>query len=113
MFRVSIYHSSSSKASILWSPSVDFTEASEKTKSRRVDDLLQTRDVNQLVVAAELSVIFSGNRNLASVIKEESHSPKKCQIMKTSVGVCKESRCLSKEEALAYYVDARFINKQE
>nr|XP_021187599.2 uncharacterized protein LOC110374267 [Helicoverpa armigera]XP_049692168.1 uncharacterized protein LOC126053642 [Helicoverpa armigera] len=65
-FRVSIYYSapsSSSKTSVSGRPSVDFTEASEKTKRRRVDDLLRTRDVNQLVVAAELSARLSGHRN--------------------------------------------------
>ncbi|PZC80000.1 hypothetical protein B5X24_HaOG215469 [Helicoverpa armigera] len=105
-FRVSIYYSapsSSSKTSVSVRPSVD-SEASEKTKRRRVDDLLETRDVNQLVVAADYQrdCLDIGT----SVIKDASQSPEKCQIMKASVGVREESRCLSKEEALAYYVDA-------
>lgn len=109
-FKASIHlstPSSSSKVSIPGRPSTDFTAASERTKRRRVEDLLHTRDVNQLVAAAEISARLSGHRNLASVIKEASHSPEKCQVMRRSMGVREESRCLSKEEALAYYVDAK------
>jgi hypothetical protein len=89
-------------------PTKTFDDLSDKSKKRRLDDLLQERDTNQLMAAAEISARLAGHRNLACVIKEASNSPEKCQDMKRNISARVDSqRCLSKEEALAYYVDAR------
>lgn len=89
-------------------PTKTFDDLSDKSKKRRLDDLLQERDTNQLMTAAEISARLGGHRNLACVIREASNSPEKCQDMKKTISARVDSqRCLSKEEALAYYVDAR------
>lgn len=111
-FSVSLYHSEPSTSgapTIPGRPRKEFDESSNKTKRRRVDDLVRSRGTTELMVAAEMSARLSGHRDLATVIKDASESREKCRIMKKSVR-CSDStnqRCLTKEEALAYYVDSK------
>ncbi|XP_026314172.1 apyrase-like [Hyposmocoma kahamanoa] len=81
-------------------PKKSFDDSSLKTKRRRVEDLLEIRSASELTVAAELATRKEGHRSVAKQIKEIGESPKKNK--------CSEqSRQLTPDEALAYYVDSK------
>lgn len=81
-----------------------FDNASSKTKQRRVEDLIMSRTSEELLAAAEISSRLSGKRNVAKLIKEvsetENLSDRQCSNQK-------QQRCLTGDEALAYYVDSK------
>ncbi|XP_067619422.1 uncharacterized protein [Eurosta solidaginis] len=82
----------------------DFVSCSEKTKRRRVDDLLQSRSPGELLYAAEVSTRMSGNRNVANIIKKSQETTQ----ISGKKTICEpDARCLSNVEALAYYVDSK------
>lgn len=111
VFHVSLHQvqPSTSGSSTPGRPRKDFDELSDKTKRRRVEDLITSRSTSELLTAVEASARLYGHRDLARVIKEASNSPEKCKEMKKSVSFSStsEQRCLTKEEALAYYVDSK------
>lgn len=82
---------------------VDMSNASAKTKRRRVDDLVQSRTSEELLAAAEIASRQSGKRNVAKLIREVSESPEKFKTRKS----CDQQRCLTSDEALAYYIDSK------
>lgn len=86
-------------------PTKDMANASAKTKRRRVDDLVTSRSSDELMVAAEISSRLSGNRTVAKLIQEINENPEKLKERKSDEH--KEQRCLSSDEALAYYVDSK------
>lgn len=88
-------------------PKIDFDQASHKTKRRRVDNLIQHHSRDELAVAAQVSARLSGNRDAANVIKCVSESPEKATEIKKKMSAPSFQRCLSNNEALAYYVDAK------
>lgn len=91
-------------------PQKQFEVSCSKTKRRRVEDLLTSRSTSEIMAAAEFSARLSGKRNLATVIKGAVASTEKCKAMKESVvtsGNIPNQRILTKEEALAYYVDSK------
>nr|CAH7725785.1 unnamed protein product [Callosobruchus chinensis] len=91
-------------------PQKQFEVSCSKTKRRRVEDLLTSRSTSEIMAAAEFSARLSGKRNLATVTKGDVASTEKCKAMKESVvtsGNILNQRILTKEEALAYYVDSK------
>lgn len=86
-------------------PAKVFDESSLRTKRRRVHDLIQGRSTNELVYAAEVSMRMSGNRKAAHAIKDVSESSNCTELNKSSE--TSSTRCLSGDEALAYYVDSK------
>nr|CAH7755184.1 unnamed protein product [Callosobruchus chinensis] len=93
-------------------PQKQFEVSCSKTKRRRVEDLLTSRSTSEIMAAAEFSARLSGKRNLATVTKGAVASTEKCKAMKESVvtsGNISNQRILTKEEALAYYVDSKAI----
>lgn len=80
-------------------PSKEFDESSLKTKRRRVDDLVQSRSASELIYAAEVSARLSGQRSVARQIKDVTSDSTASEIT--------TPRCLTNEEALAYYVDSK------
>lgn len=88
-------------------PKIEFDQASLKTKRRRVDDLIQSRSTDELAVAAQISNRLAGNRDVADVIKCVTEIPHKASDIKKKISTPITQRCLSSDEALAYYVDAK------
>lgn len=86
-------------------PRKDFEDSSFKTKKRRVEDLVHSRSVGELVTAAEVAVRSTGQRNVANVIRDIGESTENINLIKYRKPV--ESRKLSCNEALAYYIDAK------
>ncbi|KAH9642640.1 hypothetical protein HF086_008253 [Spodoptera exigua] len=68
-------------------PRKDFEDASFKTKKRRVEDLVQSRSVGELMTAAELPASACLNIQQTSAVQRD--------------------RPLSNDEALAYYIDSK------
>ncbi|KAI5635428.1 FAT domain-containing protein [Phthorimaea operculella] len=92
-------------------PPLDFHDASTKTKRRRVEYLVSHRSQEELLYAAEVSARSSGQRNVAKVIKTVTSDPTICKnIFKKSVSDESVPRCLTSDEALAYYVDAKLTS---
>jgi hypothetical protein len=87
-------------------PKVDFESSSFKTKKRRVEDLVQSRSVGELLTAAEVASRSAGNRNTAKVIKHISESPNRSSSSHDNSSSV-NSRQLSGDEALAYYIDSK------
>ncbi|KAF9411142.1 hypothetical protein HW555_010004 [Spodoptera exigua] len=56
-------------------PRKDFEDASFKTKKRRVEDLVQSRSVGELMTAAEVAARSTGQKNVARVIKDIGENP--------------------------------------
>lgn len=92
---------STSSGRVSGRPQKEFDTSCSKTKKRKVEDLVTTRSTAELISAAEISARKSGLRNVASGIKSAGINPKKCGLGKP------KQRCLKKEEALAYYVEAK------
>lgn len=79
----------------------------QKTKKRRVNDLVKGRSSKELTAAAETSSRLSGKRNVAKLIKEVSESPEKFKDFQKCSEHHKPQRSLTSEEALAYYVNSK------
>lgn len=88
-------------------PKIEFDQASFKTKRRRVADLVQTRNANELGVAAQISTWLEGSRDAADVIKFVNENREKANEVKKKISAPNPQRCLSSDEALAYYVEAK------
>lgn len=90
-------------------PRKDFEDASFKTKKRRVEDLVQSRSVGELMTAAEVAARSTGQKNVARVIKDIGENPASASaclnIQQTSA--VQRDRPLSNDEALAYYIDSK------
>ncbi|KAF9413073.1 hypothetical protein HW555_008593 [Spodoptera exigua] len=90
-------------------PRKDFEDASFKTKKRRVEDLVQSRSVGELMTAAEVAAQSTGQKNVARVIKDIGENPASASaclnIQQTSA--VQRDRPLSNDEALAYYIDSK------
>ncbi|XP_026331397.1 uncharacterized protein LOC113238779, partial [Hyposmocoma kahamanoa] len=93
-------------------PLADLTNASAKTKRRRVDDLIKSRSSEELTAAAEISSRLSGKRNVAKLIKGVSESTEKFTDFQKCSEQHKQQRSLTSEEALAYYVDSKSTNEK-
>ncbi|CAH1997203.1 unnamed protein product [Acanthoscelides obtectus] len=111
-FNISLHYSQpflSESSTALGRPRKEFAESSHKTKKRRVEDLVASWSTSELISAAEISARLSGYRGLATVIKNASESSVICKEMKKCVmsNDCTNQRCLTKEEALAFYVDSK------
>lgn len=87
------------------SPRKDFEDSSFKTKKRRVEDLIHSRSGGELMTAAEVAVRSNGQRNVANVIRDISESPENMNSLECSKPV--ESRQLTCNEALAYYIESK------
>ncbi|XP_048005624.1 uncharacterized protein LOC125241277 [Leguminivora glycinivorella] len=87
-------------------PKLDFESSSFKTKKRRVEDLVQSRSVGELLTAAEVTSRSAGNRNTAKVIKNINESPNTSSSSLDHSSSVK-SRQLTGDEALAYYIDSK------
>lgn len=85
-------------------PRKDFQDLSFKTKKHRVDDLVQTRSVEELMTAVEVAVRSTGNRNVAKLrdISESSES-----VSSRSTSSVQGVRQPSGDEALVYYIDSK------
>lgn len=90
-------------------PRKDFEEASFKTKKRRVEDLVRSRSVGELMTAAEVAVRSTGNRNIATVIRKisESSESASASVSLKNTSSLESARKLSGDEALAYYIDSK------
>lgn len=89
-------------------PRKKFEETSFKTKKRRVEDLVQSRSVGELMTAAEVAVRSLGNRNIATVMKQirTRQFPSSSLNLKNPLSL-ENVRQLSGDEALAYYIDSK------
>lgn len=94
--------STSSAALSVGRPRKSFEDSSTKTKRRRVEDLLESRSASELITAAELATRKEGHRSVAkqihNVAVSETREKNKCS---------EQSRQLTPDEALAYYVDSK------
>lgn len=89
-------------------PKVSFDDSSFKTKKRRVQDLVESRSLGELTVAAEVAVRLSGRRDAANLIKEvTTQSPERASKIKKARLQKQQLRILTQDEALAYYVDSK------
>ncbi|XP_022828240.1 uncharacterized protein LOC111357680 isoform X1 [Spodoptera litura] len=85
-------------------PPIDFENASEKTKKRRVEELVSERSASELTLAAEIAHRKAGFRNVAKAIRSSNSPAKGNQSTSES---CVGGRQLSSDEALAYYIDSK------
>lgn len=86
-------------------PQKSFEESSFKTKKRRVEDIVQTWNADELTIAAEVANRSAGKRSVAQAIKRASDGSKDESGPKAVL--CNNARQLSTNEALAYYVDSK------
>lgn len=86
-------------------PKKPFEESSLKTKRRRVEDLLKSRSVSELTTAAELATRKEGHRNVASQLRDITNYSKNRN--KQKIKCSDQSRQLTPDEALAYYIDSK------
>lgn len=91
----------------------NFIRSSDKTKKRRIKSLLEANTSDELICATQLSLYKEGHRDAAALLKEiTSTSPKRATHVKVAFhSAPSESRRLSKEEALATYLDGK-MNKR-
>lgn len=88
-------------------PRKEFEDSSFKTKKRRVEDLVQSRSVCELLTAAEVASRSAGHT--AKSIRDISESLQKSNISSGSHDSSSlvNPRQLSGDEALVYYIDSK------
>lgn len=83
-----------------------FSELSEKTKSREVNDIVSQTPSSKLVVAVEKSLRTSGKRTVAEVIRMATESsPKTLKRMQQARDSTSSYTAYTPEEGLAFIVD--------
>lgn len=87
-----------------------FHDCTERSKRRKVEDLLKNRSPKELSFATQSSLIQSGKRDAADIVRELSEaSPQRETNSKRSRAVAQKNEGIpyTKEEALAYFIDSK------
>lgn len=98
-------------------PPVSFSTASERTKRRKIESLVNTTSPEVLSYAARLSLQNSGKRDAAKILKEVTQtSPKRGTKIKNAYEAINLNNLkpipYSPEEALAFFVDNKLTKNQ-
>lgn len=90
-------------------PKKVFEVSSFKTKTRRVEDLVSSRSIGELMTAAQVAARSTGHKNVARVIKDIEENPTSASACLSEASAVQNNttRQLSSDEALAYYIDSK------
>ena len=91
-------------------PEKTFQESGEKSKKRKLGDLVH-EDPDRLLHAAHLSLHSSGDRVKSKLLKKLAEEPSSSRAGTSFETRCKNSRPLSPEEALVMYIDSRLTKR--
>ncbi|GBL81099.1 hypothetical protein AVEN_83164-1 [Araneus ventricosus] len=97
-------------------PQKDFESCSTKTKSRRIQHILETSSQKEISMTAEVQYLKEGKRDSAAIVKELcDFSPKRGTTIKKkrgSVFQTQKQSCLSEDHVLALTVDSNLSTHQ-